>query len=744
MDGGSRRAAARPISAGGPDLSQSAYQLTLAGLIFPLAPQLFFNVVGGLSLALMGAPLLAAVWVLGSCVSDAALQSVYRGWLPYAGEVDSARGLRRLSVPIALRSALWMAAPLAFTLATHGAAGIAQTAVTALGLSALAVAAGWTSRLVFAAMAAPAVLAMGIEAAVLLPAMAATAVLMGLASFAGTMSVIAASSHKAVGEWSRSHAKMMEAMAWLQEALGRSEAAERRLRIAIGIADLYVYEIDYAGGTLGTQGDGGAFFERPQTYKRLLADHLDDVHPDDRALVADALDRYQNHGEPYRTEHRLNWSDGREVWAFSGGEIIRDEAGRALRLVGALQNITARKEAERELIQARDAAEAASRAKSEFLATMSHEIRTPLNGVLGMVQVMLREELEPMQRARLDVVRKSGETLLNILNAVLDVAKIESGKLELEDGEVDIGGVARSSLDAFTGLATEKDIALCLQIADDAAGVYRGDPTRVGQILHNLISNAVKFTDQGRVAVTIERRDEGLVLQVSDTGIGIDAAHAASLFDKFIQADASVTRRHGGTGLGLAIARELAVRMGGGIDLHSVRGAGSTFTVTLALPRLTDRAPKSERAADDTPALAGGASALRILAAEDNAINQLVLKTLLHQVGVDPMVVADGEEALVAWQAGEWDLILMDVQMPTMDGPTTARRIRELERACGRAPTPIIALTANVMDHQTAAYLEAGMDGVVAKPIDAARLFEAIEACLAAEESAADGHRASN
>ena len=393
-----------------------------------------------------------------------------------------------------------------------------------------------------------------------------------------------------------------------------------------------------------------------------------------------------------------------------------------------------RQKVERALGDARRAAEAnaleaqaATAAKSDFLATMSHEIRTPLNGVLGMAQAMAAEALPETQRERLAVVRRSGETLLTILNDILDLSKIEAGKLELEEVDFDIAEVASATVAGFGAVATGKGVALDLRVADAAAGVYRSDPTRVRQILSNLISNALKFTEQGGVQVVVDRVGEVVEMRVRDTGIGIPPDRLDRLFKKFAQADASTTRKYGGTGLGLSICRELTEIIGGDIRAESTVGEGTTFIVRLLIARVGDAlALEAEEAAPRD----WDAGALRILAAEDNSVNQLVLKTLLSQVGIDPMVVSDGAEAVEAWREHDWDLILMDVQMPVMDGPTATRAIRELERAKGRARTPIIALTANAMAHQIAEYRAAGMDGFVSKPIDIEKLFAAIEAGL--------------
>lgn len=377
-----------------------------------------------------------------------------------------------------------------------------------------------------------------------------------------------------------------------------------------------------------------------------------------------------------------------------------------------------------DLSEARDAAEAASDAKSAFLATMSHEIRTPLNGVLGMTQAMSMGDLSFQQRERLDVVRESAVALLALLNDVLDLSKIEAGRLDLEEIEFDLGEVLRGAHQAFTALANKKGLSFGLDVAA-AEGVYLGDPTRVRQILYNLLSNAVKFTEQGEIRVRAARDATGLTITVADTGPGIAADKLELLFAKFIQADASTTRRYGGTGLGLSICRQLAELMGGSISVASEVGQGTCFTVRLPLPRVDE--PRGPAVLVE-PEHARVARSLKVLAAEDNTVNQLVLKTLLHHVGVAPVIVADGAAALQAWEAEAWDLVLMDVQMPILDGVTAARTIRARELETGRPRTPVYALSANAMSHQVAGYLEAGMDGHLAKPIEVAKLFEVVQA----------------
>ena len=526
------------------------------------------------------------------------------------------------------------------------------------------------------------------------------------------------------------------------EALDRTERSEERLRVALERAELHVYEMDYVRQELFKVGAEDTFFETPKTYGDLFTDLWGTVDPRDRPAVIAAWQLHERESAPFRPEYRIARSDADEVWAAGTARLIRDNEGRPIRLVGAMRNITARKASERAIVQAKEDAEAANRAKSAFLATMSHEIRTPLTGVLGMAQAMAADaDLSRTQRERLDVIRQSGESLLAILNDVLDLSKIEAGKLALETAQFEVGVLAKTVHATFQSIADTKGLTFELSVDDAAQGVYEGDQVRVRQILWNLVSNALKFTEKGGVKVRIGRERDGLSLTVFDSGIGMTAGQLTGLFRKFEQADASTTRKFGGTGLGLAICRELAELMGGTITATSAPGMGSTFTVSLPLKKVARAAPKPKRGAKPAKRAAAEAERpIRVLAAEDNAMNQLVLKTLLAQVGIEPVLVFDGREAVQAWEREAWDLILMDVQMPIMDGPTATALIRTRERSEGRTRTPIVALTANAMSHQIAEYLQSGMDGFVAKPIEAERLYEAVRIALehrAAESAAA-------
>ncbi|MCI3133590.1 ATP-binding protein [Phenylobacterium aquaticum] len=503
--------------------------------------------------------------------------------------------------------------------------------------------------------------------------------------------------------------------------------------------------IDGIGAFLSVIDQDGAIVEANKAFRTLAAQLSQvEVYPMGRNLFTILAGLPGRHGAALTRGIRAVLAGERPTYsrAYSSRscEWFRLTASRfdgegPVRCVVITQSIEDLKRQERRLMEmnqrlkrARDEAHSASQSKSAFLATMSHEIRTPLNGVLGMAQAMARDELTDVQRERLGVIRQAGETLLVLLNDLLDLSRIEAGKLDLEDGVLDIRQMLAGVQATFTTLAADKDVSLAIHIAPEAEGRWRGDPTRVRQILYNLVSNAVKFTARGAVEVTVKLGAPGLVFSVSDTGPGIADDRMARLFEKFVQADASTTRRYGGSGLGLAICRQLADMMGGEIEAHSELDVGSTFTVTLPLERLEGEGPpplvETRQEAPD------GRLDLRILAAEDNPMNQMVLKTLLAQLGLEVHCVGDGRQAVEAWSQGQWDAILMDVQMPVMDGPAATREIRRRESESGRVRTPIIALTANAMAHHQAEYLGAGMDVMVPKPLELERLLLAIQDVL--------------
>jgi signal transduction histidine kinase/ActR/RegA family two-component response regulator len=401
--------------------------------------------------------------------------------------------------------------------------------------------------------------------------------------------------------------------------------------------------------------------------------------------------------------------------------------------VALLNEVTAQRELLDQQAKAQALAEQVSRAKSEFLANTSHEIRTPLNALLGMVQVMERNDLDAEQRRRLQLVSESGRSLLSVLNSVLDLAKIEAGKIELDEQPFDLAETLRTVVSGFEPIAAQKELALTVEVEATAAGVWRGDSDRLRQVLSNLVSNALKFTPSGQVAVRVARIGGGLRFAVEDTGVGVPLDKQALIFEAFEQADASTTREYGGTGLGLAICSSLVRSMGGELSVRSAPGEGSEFAFSLALEWLAD----APAAAPTGPALEDEHLPLRILVAEDNPNNQLVLSALLEPFGVVMTIVSDGQAAVEAFVDADFDVVLMDAQMPRLNGVEAAMEIRRIERARGEARIPIIALTANVMNHQVQEYLAAGMDAFVAKPIQLAELVAALSNVPARETRAA-------
>lgn len=406
----------------------------------------------------------------------------------------------------------------------------------------------------------------------------------------------------------------------------------------------------------------------------------------------------------------------REVCARLASQALNDELQRELG-----ENRRLRTEAQSLAV----AAETANRTKSEFLATMSHEIRIPLNGVLGMAQIMGSGPLTADQRQRLDTISASGQSLLSLINTILDVSRIEDGKMEIMPAPFDLSAQMDTLRQLYGGLARDKGLDFALEVTPGASDWRLGDVERLRQVLSNLISNAIKFTETGGVRVTVNSDDDHIFASVVDTGVGIPEALRDRLFLKFAQLDSSTTRRAGGSGLGLAICKALTELMGGEIAFSAPAEGGACFSLKVPMARAAT--PAASPAALDTPALQTPSDvAPRILVADDNETNRLVLLTLLGRLGVEAQFAVDGREAVAMWQNDHWDAILMDIHMPEMDGLEACQIIRSNELTQGRSRTPIIAVTASVLTHERSRYALAGMDAVVPKPVEVRTLVEAL------------------
>ncbi|HEX9734408.1 MAG TPA: ATP-binding protein, partial [Thermoanaerobaculia bacterium] len=447
------------------------------------------------------------------------------------------------------------------------------------------------------------------------------------------------------------------------------------------------------------------------------------IDPDDRDRVLEAWGEAVRKARSFRNEYRIRRPDGQVFWVLGQTEAEADPQGSGVVFVGTITDITER-------IRAQQAIEDANRAKSEFLANMSHELRTPVNGVLGAAKLLDKMELAAPAREYVDIIDSSSDSMLHLIDDILDFSKIEAGELTLESTPFSLRDALNPVLEIQSQAAAAKGIELRLTVSEELPDLVLGDPLRLRQVVLNLVANAVKFTAEGHVSIKVgpegpSKRPAMIRFAVADTGIGIPPEALPRLFTPFSQADSSTTRKFGGTGLGLAICKRLVEAMGGRIGVESTPGPGSTFWFVIPLePAEVRGAPVGAASADGPSALTGR----RILLAEDNTINQLVATRQLQSLGYEVEVVGNGADALRALEEEDFDLILMDCQMPGIDGLETTRRIRSREP--GDEHVPIIAVTAHAMPQDRDRCLAAGMDDYLAKPYVAQELASALRRWL--------------
>ena len=524
------------------------------------------------------------------------------------------------------------------------------------------------------------------------------------------------------------------------------DGREALYRSALTVSQESLWEWDPATGTLTISEAFWSQVGRAELGPRIaLAGFLELAQPEDRAAVKAALDsREQRPVTGWFPEFRVRTPEG-DLREFAMGGGVRATAAGERVWLGLIRDVTESRRLRRELEEARDEAEGANRAKSEFVATISHEIRTPINGILGMIGLLLDSELTREQRDFAVTVQESGQALLEIVTDILDFSKIEAGRLELEQIAFSVDDVARSAVRLLEPRARAKRLQLIYHTTPDLPAALSGDPGRLRQLFLNLINNAVKFTERGHVVVRAKvlGRTEGIArlrFEVQDTGIGIPEAAMAKLFRKFSQVDSSIARRYGGTGLGLAVCKNIVDMMGGDIGVASEPGKGSTFWFEVVLPETTATLNAAKPAAG--PKRRGAP----VLVVDDNVVNARLLAALLAKLGYRCDVVESGPEAVQAARAGGYGMVLMDLQMPGMDGRVAADAIRALPGHAGEVPVIAVTGDASVADRER--YRDSAINDYLTKPVDRDHLATIVQrwagarvtpAPLAPVEDAADG-----
>lgn len=516
-----------------------------------------------------------------------------------------------------------------------------------------------------------------------------------------------------------------------------------RLQLALDAAQLAFWEWHLHSGVVYTSARWGEMLGDLALEAHTPANELlDKLHPDDLPPLIQIIEQARTGAlMRYEVKFRVQTVAGDWLWTESHGMVAeQDPQGRAVRMIGVCADIQERMRVQQLTEKARHQAEAANRAKTEFLANVSHEVRTPLNGVMGLIRLLMDSPLTAEQAHWLQLMDDSAHSLLVLLNDILDLSKIEAGKMTVERTVFDVAEATERACAPLLTQASAKPLQVELVLRPGLPQRAEGDPGRLRQVLTNLLSNAVKFTPaHGRVRVVVQPTStNGVRFEVIDSGIGIAPEQQQRVFEAFTQADASTTRKFGGTGLGLAISAQLVSLMGGRLQVESRPGQGSRFFFTLPL------ADQSERPHDTGPlsapmelahlqAEAQTFEGLRVLVAEDHPVNELLMRQLLKRLGCETTVAKNGLEAVAAWKRGGIDLIMMDVQMPELSGLDATAEIRRLESA-GSTHTPIVAVTANAMSGDADKCLTAGMDAYTSKPVSPQALTKAMATAIAASK----------
>ncbi len=536
------------------------------------------------------------------------------------------------------------------------------------------------------------------------------------------------SSMPEIGRLLRSFRRMAASLRQRESELRASEQSaqtlNRNLMLGEQIANAGYWRVEFPSQLLHwSTGVYRIFGQDPRSFEVTLTSAIDSIHPDDRQTVAESVELAFALQRDFEYTVRIIRADGAIRHMQSRGFCEIGPDGQVSALFGAVLDVTRMKEIEEGLKVARQAAETASRAKSDFLSSMSHELRTPLTSIIGFADLMLMRDASDTNRRYLTLQRESGQHLLSLINDILDHSKIEAGKLQLESIPFDLRALAESCRETMSFEATRKGLDFACTVGVTVPHFVVGDSSRLKQVILNLMSNAIKFTSSGMVSLDISLQGmagdvAALGFSVRDTGIGIASDKARSLFQRYVQAETSTSRQYGGTGLGLSISKSLVEAMGGSIGVESLPGTGSTFWFDIRLLSADDLNQGSS-APEQIPVKRRS----HILLAEDSPINQLLLADLLTTLGHEVEVVGNGVEAVAAASTRPFDLVFMDVQMPGMDGLVATQTLRSLHNAT----VPIFGLTANALPDDIGRCLAAGMDGHLAKPVDIQALAATID-----------------